>query len=342
MVFYKTGKIEKKTLRKMARIHCIVTIVIFLWSIDGGYAFSQGRSSEPTVAVKTQAWVHGKKIYLEDIAEINGPKGLQQRLGKTFLALSPDPGKSKTLTGSWISAKIRSAGQVSSDVSVAMPQYVRVGRNYQVVDEETLEQHYVDYVENRLQGSKADFRVNRFRVTGNRPLPEGDIRIELIAERKKELAGNVRLNAEVWVDGNVERKLVLSGWIDRFEDVVCVCTPMARHTVITEQDITLERRNVARLSENVLKDIHGIVGKRVKHAIKPGDVLTASSIEHPPIIERGDRVNILAESSTLIITVPGIAQGKGSHGDIIRVRNLSSKKEVIGAIVDSKTVRVTF
>jgi flagella basal body P-ring formation protein FlgA len=85
-----------------------------------------------------------------------------------------------------------------------------------------------------------------------------------------------------------------------------------------------------------------VVGKRMKHAVKAGTVLLANMVEEPPLIEKGDRVTVVAQSPCLIVTVPGIAQGKGGAGDYIRVRNSMSKKDIVGCIIDASTVRVKF
>jgi flagella basal body P-ring formation protein FlgA len=68
----------------------------------------------------------------------------------------------------------------------------------------------------------------------------------------------------------------------------------------------------------------------------------ANGIERPPLIKKGDRVTIVAESSTLLVTASGIAQDQGSAGDQILVRNHMSDKDIIASVVDASTVKVEF
>jgi len=317
----------------------ILAVVMTLTCVDG---FCSEGPTGTSVVIKKQVWVRGDKVYVRDVADIDGAFDIEQKLGDTYLSSSPQPGKFKSLPGSWLASKIRSAGTLPAEATLIVPDYVRVGRSFQTLQEKALVRRYADFVAERLRGTEVDFRVSRFRVSGNGPLPEGKIRIELVLQRDRKLAGHVSLNGTVRVNGNVERRIVLSGWVDRFEDVVCVQRPLSRHADVTKDDVTLERRKVTKFYNNVLKSQDDVVGKRVKHAVRMGEVLFANTVEQPPAIEKGDRVTIVAESGTLMITTVGIAQATGSLGDQIRVKNIMSNKEVIASIVDSSTVRIDF
>jgi len=316
-----------------------IAVVMTLTCVDG---FCSEGPTGTSVAIKKQAWVRGDKVYVRDVADMDGAIDVTQKLGDTYLSSSPQPGKFKSLPGSWIASKIRSAGTLPAEVTLSVPAYVRIGRSFQTLQEKVLARRYADFMAERLHGTEVDFRVSRFRVSGNGPLPEGKIRIELVPQWDKQLVGHVSLNGTVRVNGKIERRIVLSGWVDRFQDVVCVKRPLSRHAVITEDDVALERKKVTKFFNNVIRSQDDVVGKRVKHAVRMGEVLFANTVEQPPTIKKGDRVTIVAESETLVITAVGIAQATGSLGDQIRVKNIMSNKEVIASIVDSSTVRIDF
>jgi flagella basal body P-ring formation protein FlgA len=179
-------------------------------------------------------------------------------------------------------------------------------------------------------------------VIGNGPIPEGDCDIELTSRKDGNLMGYVRLSAIVRVNGEQERRLVLSGWIDRFEDVVCALQPLERGTILTDEDVCLEKRNISKLPADVLTSLENLVGKRLKRSVKTGTVLLANAVEVPPLIMKGDRVIIVAETNTLRITALGVAKEKGSAGEQILVTNLLNNKDIVASIVDSATVRVHF
>jgi flagella basal body P-ring formation protein FlgA len=154
--------------------------------------------------------------------------------------------------------------------------------------------------------------------------------------------GHVTLPASVKVNGKQVRRLILSGWIDSFEEVVCASQPLTRGTILTPEDLSLEKRNVSKLPANVLRSSEFLAGKRLKRSVKEGTVFLANAVDVPPLIKKGDRVTIVVESSTLRITAAGVAKGQGSAGEQIRVQNLMNDKEIFAAVVDSSTVKVNF
>jgi len=296
----------------------------------------------PTVVVKNEVWVKGEKVYLKDVARIDCSAPLDEVLGDIYLAFAPSPGREKTLHGAWIESKVRSKRWLPKNIVMNIPEFVRIGRTCQTVEDESFLRHYTDYIARRIKGSEDDFRIHRFKVIGNRPFPEGVLQIELINQGKRELLGHVNLRAVVKIDGAVERRVGLSGWVDRFEEVVCIRQSLPRNSVILKGDLCLERRNISRLSSNVI-NIKGLaIGKRLKNGLKAGSVLLAGSLEDVPVVKRGDRVTIIVESSLIKVTALGIAQGSGSVGDQICVKNCLGKKEIFASIVDSSTVKINF
>ncbi len=294
------------------------------------------------VAVKEEAWVKGEKVYLKDVAGIEGTTRLQERLGAIYLGYAPRPAGHKILKGSWIESKIRSKRWLPADTVVSIPESVMISRTWQSIQDERFSDLFNGYIAKQFKGREGNFRVGRFKVVGNGPFPDGKISIELVRHTDGRLFGHISLTAIVRVDGKVERRVVLSGWVDRFENVLCTSRSLKRSSIITEDDICMRRRNISRLPYNVLTSKEEVVGKRVKHNLKSNTVMLANMVEEPPLIKRGDRVTIVAESPNLLVTTLGIARNKGGLGDQIRVKNCMNRKEIIARIVNASTVRIEF
>ncbi|HID29756.1 MAG TPA: flagellar basal body P-ring formation protein FlgA [Desulfobacterales bacterium] len=318
------------------RLTAVIAIAILFGFCD---AWADPRAY---IAVKKEAWIKGEKVYLKDIAAIEGPVRLREGLAAICLGHAPAPAKQRIFKGSWIESKIRSRKCLPADAAVRVPESVVIGRTWQSIREKRFLSIFNGYIASQLKTREADFRVSRFKVIGNGSLPEGEIKVQPVRQADARLLGHVSLTAIVRVDGKIERRVVLSGWVDRFEDVVCTTRSLTRSRIITEDDLGTTRRNISRLPHNVLASTQDVIGKRLKQTLKADAVLLANMVEKPPLIKRGDRVTIVAESSTLLITALGVAQTKGGIGDQVRVKNCMNKKEVIARIVDASTVKVKF
>ncbi|MCX5813486.1 MAG: flagellar basal body P-ring formation chaperone FlgA [Proteobacteria bacterium] len=83
-----------------------------------------------------------------------------------------------------------------------------------------------------------------------------------------------------------------------------------------------------------------VVGKALKRDMPAGTVITCQSLEDSFVIQRGDTVNIVAENKKLLLQAKGRTLERGKIGDIIRVKNLTSDKEIVGRVAGSSTVKV--
>ena len=71
-------------------------------------------------------------------------------------------------------------------------------------------------------------------------------------------------------------------------------------------------------------------------------MLRSDQMDLPPVIRRGDVVQVVAESDTLRITTQAVAQDSGGVGEMIRVMNARSRQNIHAEVVNGQTVRVTF
>jgi flagella basal body P-ring formation protein FlgA len=65
-------------------------------------------------------------------------------------------------------------------------------------------------------------------------------------------------------------------------------------------------------------------------------------VEAPPLVRRGDLVTILALAGRISVSVPGEMRDSGVKGEVVRVKNLMSRREILARVVDKNTVRVVF
>ncbi len=86
--------------------------------------------------------------------------------------------------------------------------------------------------------------------------------------------------------------------------------------------------------------VEDIIGKTLKKEIAAGTVITNQMLEDSFAIQKGETVNIMAENKKLTVQAKGKTLEKGRIGDLIRVKNLTSDKEVVGRVIGSSTVKV--
>ncbi|OGR08393.1 MAG: flagella basal body P-ring formation protein FlgA, partial [Deltaproteobacteria bacterium RIFOXYD12_FULL_50_9] len=84
------------------------------------------------------------------------------------------------------------------------------------------------------------------------------------------------------------------------------------------------------------------IGKRLNTSLTAGAILYAALLTSPPLVARGDLVTIQIRTANLLVTVPGEVRNGGAAGDLVRVKNLMSRKEIFARVIDPGTVEVPY
>jgi flagella basal body P-ring formation protein FlgA len=212
----------------------------------------------------------------------------------------------------------------------------------QTVPETRFYEIFRQYLLGRLEKEASDVLISKFEVNGNKSVPRGTTKYHVYQKDKGRLSGYVRLEVAISVNGMVENKVRLSGWVDVFGPVICAARNLKKGEIINADDLYMARKNISRLSTDVLRDMDSAVGLIAKHSIRQGTWLKDWMVEKRPTLARGDVVTILAESGDLRVTVPGKVLEEGYKGALIRVQNVMSRKEIYATVVNGSTVTVDF
>lgn len=111
---------------------------------------------------------------------------------------------------------------------------------------------------------------------------------------------------------------------------------------IEQADIRTKDAYIGEKSYLYPEDFADLRGKVLKKDMIVGSLLTLSVLEEPQAVRRGQGVTIVCENGRLMVQTPGKAFENGRRGDRIRVRSLSSDRDVFARVVDHNTVAVDF
>ncbi len=204
-----------------------------------------------------------------------------------------------------------------------------------------LRQFLQDYIEqHRTELPPARIRFRELHLPEPFAVPSGELTCEITPSDPKILPSR-RFNLILRVDGRVVRNLAVSGTLEALAEVAVAAGDLRRGAVIDEQDIRLAELDLNELRSPCF-DADELVGKRLKRGLRAGEAFERASVVFPPLIKRGEPVTITARKGALTITARGLAQQDGQEDDMIRVRNISSNKDILCRITGSESVAVEF
>jgi flagella basal body P-ring formation protein FlgA len=182
------------------------------------------------------------------------------------------------------------------------------------------------------------------RLTFNQELtvPPGKIGFQVSAPKHTDWLGPIPFRVQILVDGRVAGKVIAPATIEVWSDVVLTVKPLGKFQPIEADDILVKKMNLARVPANVIVRADQVLGLRAKHNIAANCALRSDQIESPPVVMRGDVVQMIAESAVVKVAAKGMAKENGAAGDRIRVMNLRSKRIIYALVLDKQTVQVEF
>lgn len=165
-----------------------------------------------------------------------------------------------------------------------------------------------------------------------------EYRYTVISPAAANRLGRRSVTIAILVNGKEEGRVKLNGDLTLHADVVCAAKKLDRHHLISANDLTVVRREVGSLDPLFLRRPEEAIGKQLKISLQPGAILSQPQLASPTLVKRGDRVTIMAHSGEVKVTVPGEAKGNGAAGELVRVKNLMSRKEITARVVEHGVV----
>lgn len=135
-------------------------------------------------------------------------------------------------------------------------------------------------------------------------------------------------------------QIYLSAKVDIAKPILVAMNTIAKGEVISVEMLALEKTNVAKLAGGYFTDPNLIIGKTVTMTLMPGSPITAKVIASPTLIKRGQMVEIVAVGNGIEVHHKGQALSDGALGDMVSVKNLTSKRSLEGQVAASGIVKI--
>ncbi len=296
------------------------------------------------VDIRNKTQVAKETILLRDIADIDAGAILKEKLENIKIGPSPRPGEDKYISGNRVASIIQTHKWIPDDLKITVPEYSWISRSFQTIEKEHLRRLLYDYVARQMDNKEWGLREFRFR--GRTRFPVGEVSLAIMDYSDNRLSGNisgrVSMTALVNINGKQEGRVALSGWVDRYEKIVFAKHSIIRGAIIKKDDLGLKSVNISKVSSGLLTSLEVVTGKRLKRDVRSGTWLKDNMLEMPNLINKGDRVKLVARKGALEVVTTGLAKSSGRKDEQITVENIGSAITVVGVVIDATTVEILF
>ena len=147
---------------------------------------------------------------------------------------------------------------------------------------------------------------------------------------------------ELELDGGRTRNVHVPFRVFAKRKIFMMRHPGKQGDVIRKTDITVKEIYLSGRNNEYPATVEEVAGRVLKRDIAANTVVTKQILEEQIALQRGDLVNIVVESKRLLVQARGKTIDKGRIGDTVRVKNVTSGKELVGKVTGSNTVVVQF
>lgn len=309
-----------------AFILALAVFMVFVVAVMGqAFAGPMG-----TLAPKQQVMVKGGDIRLGDVFD-----GLTQH-ADFVLAPAPQPGHELVWRAPTL---LRIATAFNLPWRPEDTDSVSIRRAATLVDEGTVRAVIRDHLASLNE-------TDSFNVSLSTDIPEIVVpgleppRVEVADFNMPETGGPFSAIIRVSSDNGKPETITLRGMAERMVHVPVLKRGLKNGTIIEAKDITWITKPAANMRRDVILDETQLIGTTPKRAVMAGMVLRPEDLQTPLMIKRGAPVTMVYETGGMYITAKGRAMEDGAYGQIIKVSNVGSNKQLEAQVTGSRVVTV--
>lgn len=289
--------------------------------------------------VKSAACVQGPDVLLGEIAD--PVSGVDARTWNTLSAIklwkaSSKQGRPVTVDRTRL-RKILKHYMGNMVDNLVLPSQLTVQTGGKVITREELRSQVVAFLTPRAKDLGGEMEIKNLQLPLHYFFKNRHDKL-IVAMDEDLKPGRNRIKFKIQTpDGKVFSTKAGTVFLNIWKAVPVAVKPMNRNERVTRESVTFKRVNLAYKS-NVWDGAGG--PWRMVRTLGRGQPFTMAHLELVPLIEKGERVNLIYRNKRVQLSIKVEALGEGGRGQQVSVRNLQSKRTIVATVVDDNTVVV--
>jgi flagellar basal body P-ring formation protein FlgA len=306
---------------------------------------SNEQSTNNSVPLKIEMLcvISGKDYTLGDLARLDHiAKDRRVRLAALEIGRSPGLGSRMVLSSGQVEQALKRVGISEPEFDIEIPQRVTLERDVQELDVEAFRKRMIDQLLNKLPFEPQNVIVSRVNIPKSVRLPVGMVSERVTFRMPGRPTGTVMFDAEVMVDGVVQKRVTGSMSVDLWIDALRVRNTMSAGTPLNTSMLERARVRLSDVRGEPMQENDLRADLKLRRELKPGDILTKACVERQILVTQGGVVRMILKGNGMSIATVGVAKGRGSLGDFVEVANAKSGNSVRAVIVGPNVVQVPY
>lgn len=208
--------------------------------------------------------------------------------------------------------------------------------------EQVIEKEFYSQLRKSLPGRGEGATFGNLRMPMNLDLPEGEWNVRFEFRLPQRGIGTVLGTGTIFQAGRPVQRVTASVLLDREALGLQVRRVVRRGERIRPEDVILMQTSLSQLPSDAVSDFSPALGAAARSEIRPGMWVTGRMLVTPIAVKTRHAVTIRLVDGPIEIVTKGIAKQNGAIGEVIRVENMRSKREVLARVINRDEVQVIF
>lgn len=308
-----------------------VRVALFVFSISFGMVvLLAGAKSALAASLRSEGIITGEYIRLGDI--FDGVKNSEYVLGP-----APQPGKDMILNARTL-YKIASALNVSWTPSTTAEQII-LRREATIIPQAAI----TDFLTNGLKkhGVDSSFSIEYLNGPSDIVLSAAsNATMDITALTLDPQTDQFKATIAAPSAKNPEKNINVSGRIERLIPVPVLANGLKNGDIISTRDIDWIELPKNRIANGTILNENDIVNMTPRRNLFSGKPIIQNELERPKLVSRGGPVTLIFANGPMVLTTKGKSLQDGAVGDVVRVSNNDSSKNLQGTVTGDREVTI--
>jgi flagella basal body P-ring formation protein FlgA len=197
-------------------------------------------------------------------------------------------------------------------------------------------------------------------IEKNMPWPAESVRIELISQlpvivegrgklsfkvesrSREDYLGDTSFTVRIFQNAVLFKEETVRVKIEVLREFVVSNNNLGRDNIITNNDISLQKKWVRSIPLNAISTLEEAIGKIIAVSIRPNTEITRNMLKEVMPVKKGKMVHIVLDNGVMKIMAMGLSEEDGAEGAIVKVRNITSSKIIYARVIGQAKVKVDF
>lgn len=302
-------------------------------------------ANQVEINIKDKVTLKEKTITIGDISTVTGDNvELVKKISNIEIGRTPWPNNFRKVGVDFLKMRLKTSNIKLSDIVFNGARAVTISVEAARITGTEIVQKAREHLLSVLPVVDRETTIELERMPGDQWVPRkrGEIVLDVSLVDSNKDRGNIELIVSASSNIAPFFKTSVVFKVRVFENIAIAKKQIGRHQRLTKENIFLGKRETTKIHGLSFSSMDDLTGKVSVRTILPNTIITEKIVETPPTIQKGNVVKLFIEANNFSIVTKGLAQETARTGEVIRVKNLNSKKVIYGKVIGPERVQIIF